>query len=51
MLIAPYPVPHQLKDATLLNNNVIMSMDATKQQVWKIHVLFFNLYITKHLDE
>ena len=52
MLIAPYPVPHQLMDATVLKNvlvlvhRVIMSMDATKQQVWNIHVLFFNLYKT-----
>ena len=57
MMIAPYPVQLQLMDATVLNNalvlvhHVIMSMDATKQEVGKIHFLSFfeNIYMNWEL--
>ena len=54
---APYPVPHQLMDATVLNNVIVlvhyvtMSMDATKQQVGKIHFQFIIEICTKPIDE
>ena len=53
--IAPYPVPHQLMETTVLKNvlvlvlHVTMSMDATKQQVGKIYI-FFNLEICTNIQ-
>ena len=57
MMIAPYPVQHQLMEATVLNNVLVlvhyvtMSMDATKQQVGKIHFQFIFEICTKPIDE